>query len=397
MSSGTGLTAPDTAAGNGTPPAPALLVAPGPDGAAVGIASPPVSPVDWELAARVAGRVSRRDPYAGIVPPGELEAHFTALTERAEVLVARTTGLPQLAGPARARVADRGAWVAANLASFQRLLRPLTDRFGHRLSDGHLAPVARRMAGLEVGFLLGWMSTRVLGQYDLLIIEDERPEDQDLVYYVGPNIVAIERRFAFPSEQFRLWIALHECTHRAQFTGVPWLRPHFLGLVDQLLSSVDPDPGRILDGLRRGVAEARAGGRPLDRGGLAAAVATPEQRLVLDQIAGMMSLLEGHGDVTMNRAGEGLVPSAERFERVLRARRQSGSVVTRFLQRLVGLEAKLAQYAQGERFIAAVEEAGGTELLDRVWDDPALLPTLEEVREPTRWIERVRPTDVAGR
>jgi coenzyme F420 biosynthesis associated uncharacterized protein len=353
------------------------------------------SPVDWELAARVAARVSRRDPYAGLVAPGRLEADFTALTEQAESLVARTTGLPQLAGPARARVADRSAWVAANLASFQRLLRPLTDRFGQRLSAGHLAPVARRMAGVEVGFLLGWMSTRVLGQYDLLIIEDERPEEQDLVYYVGPNVVSLERRFAFPPEQFRLWIALHECTHRAQFTGVPWLRPHFLGLVERLLSSVDPDPGRLLEGLRRGLAEARAGGRPLDRGGLAAAVATPEQREVLDQIAGMMSLLEGHGDVTMNRAGEGLVPSAERFERVLRARRQSGSVLTRFLQRLVGLEAKLSHYAHGERFIAAVEEAGGSALIDRVWEDPVWLPTLEEVREPARWIERVRPDVVA--
>ena len=188
-----------------------------------------------------------------------------------------------------------------------------------------------------MGFLLGWMSTRVLGQYDLLIIEDERPEEQDLVYYVGPNIVGLERRFAFPPEEFRLWIALHECTHRAQFTGVPWLRPHFLGLVDQLLGTVDPDPGRLLDGLRRAPGRG-ARRRPPARPGRRwpRAVATPEQRQVLDQIGGLMSLLEGHGDVTMNRAGDGLVPSAERFERVLRARRQSGAVAGRFLQRLVG-------------------------------------------------------------
>jgi coenzyme F420 biosynthesis associated uncharacterized protein len=286
--------------------------------------------------------------------------------------------------------------VSANVASFQRLLRPLTDRFGERLANGRLAPVARRMAGLEVGFLLGWMSTRVLGQYDLLIIEDERPEEQDLVYYVGPNIVALERRFAFPPQQFRLWIALHECTHRAQFTGVPWLRPHFLELVDRLLSSVDPDPGRMVEGLKRALAEARAGDRPLDRGGLAAAVATPEQRMVLDQIGGMMSLLEGHGDVTMNRAGAGLIPSAERFERVLRARRQSAPVLTRFLQRLIGLEAKMAQYAQGERFIGAVEDAGGPQLLDRAWQGSAWLPTLKEIREPQRWIERVELVEVVG-
>jgi putative hydrolase len=126
-------------------------------------------------------------------------------------------------------------------------------------------------------------------------------------------------------------------------------------------------------------------------------VATPEQRHVLDQIGGMMSLLEGHGDVTMNRAGDSLVPSADRFERVLRARRQSASVLTRFLQRLIGLEAKLAQYAQGESFIAAVEKAGGDELLDRVWQGSAWLPTLEEIRDPQRWIERVELSEaVAG-
>jgi putative hydrolase len=152
----------------------------------------------------------------------------------------------------------------------------------------------------------------------------------------------------------------------------------------------------MVEGLKRALAEARAGEKPLDRGGLAAAVATPEQRTVLDQIGGMMSLLEGHGDVTMNRAGAGLIPSAERFERVLRARRQSAPVITRFLQRLIGLEAKMAQYAQGERFIGAVEDAGGPELLDRAWQGSAWLPTLEEIREPQRWIERTQRVEIVS-
>src|SRR5690606_4937336 len=136
--------------------------------------------------------------------------------------------------PARARVTDRRGWIQANVASFQRLLRPLTDKLAERV--GGPTPVAaltRSIAAAEVGALLGWMSTRVLGQYDLLVIEDERPEDQDLVYYVGPNVLGLEKRFAFPPREFRLWLALHEVTHRAQFTGVPWLRQHFLGLVEQ--------------------------------------------------------------------------------------------------------------------------------------------------------------------
>jgi coenzyme F420 biosynthesis associated uncharacterized protein len=346
--------------------------------------------VDWQLAERVAARVARRDPYAGLATSAGLAADFAELTGEAEQLVAETTGLPQLVGRARARVTDRPGWVAANIASFQRLLRPLTERLGDRLGNAAMAPLARRAAGVEVGLLLGWMSTRVLGQYDLLVIEEERPEDQDLVYYVGPNIVGLERRFAFPSRQFRLWIALHECTHRAQFTGVPWLRPHFLGLVDRLLSSVDPDPARLLEGLRRAVKEARAGGRPLDRGGLAAVMATPEQREVLDEIGGLMALLEGHGEVTMNRAGADRVPSAERFERVLKSRRQSASAFAKLLQRLIGLEAKLAQYALGEHFIETVEHAGGRDLFDRVWEGPQWLPVMDEIRRPEQWIDRVR-------
>jgi len=233
------------------------------------------------------------------------------------------------------------------------------------------------------------MSGRVLGQYDLLVIEEEDPTDQDVVYYVGPNVLALEKQFAFPPEQFRLWLALHEVTHRAQFTGVPWLREHFIGLVHETLGSVDPDPKRLIDGLNRMAESVRSGRNPLADGGLVNLVAGPEQRAVLDRVSGMMSLLEGHGDVTMDRAGEGLVPSADRFGRVLRERRESAKGLSRLVQQLIGLEAKLNQYAQGESFIAEVERAGGPALLSRAWEEPGHLPSLIEIREPHRWIERM--------
>ena len=278
----------------------------------------------------------------------------------------------------------------ANIASFQRLLRPLLDKFEERLPSGPFAPVTRMAAGAEIGVMLGWLSTRVLGQYDLLVIEDEDPLEQDLVYYVGPNVLALEKLFAFPPDEFRLWLALHEVTHRAQFTGIPWMRQHFLGLVEQSLSVVDTDPARFLAAIDRVVDAFRTGTNPLKDGGLMALVATPEQKAVLDQISGLMSLLEGHGDVTMDRAGEGLIPSAERFGRVLRQRRQSAVGPGPLIQQLVGLEAKINQYEQGERFIEAVERVGGPALLDRAWEQPANLPSIAEIREPDRWIERVR-------
>ena len=351
--------------------------------------------VDWGLAERVAVRAAGREPFADSYHYASLTSDFDELTALAEDQVAAATGLRSLTGTARARVTDRQGWVRANIASFQRLLRPITDRLDEQLASTPLAPIASRVAGAEVGMILGWMSSRVLGQYDLLVVEDENPEDQDIVYYVGPNVLGLEKRFAFPPREFRHWLALHEVTHRAQFTGIPWMREHFLGLVQETVGSVDPDPKRFLEAMARVSTDLRSGKNPLDEGGVMAVLASPEQRLVLDQVAGLMSLLEGHGDVTMDRAGADQIPSSARFGQVLRQRRQQGNPAAKLLQKLIGLDAKLKQYEQGEAFIELVEKEGGTELLDVAWVDPANLPSIAEIRAPELWIARVRPTVAA--
>jgi putative hydrolase len=132
----------------------------------------------------------------------------------------------------------------------------------------------------------------------------------------------------------------------------------------------------------------RDGRNPLDDG-ILALLASPAQRETLDQVQGLMSLLEGHGDITMDRAGAELIPSASRFSAVLRQRRAERSGAAKFLQQVIGLDAKLRQYEQGERFIAAVEEAGGPDLLARVWQDATMLPTAGEILDPGRWVARV--------
>ncbi len=364
--------------------------------------------VDWDLAEQVAIRIADRAPFSGAHHLDGLTAEFDVHTARAEDLVAATTGLRSLSGNARARVVGRDDWIRANVASMQRLLRPLFERLEDPDGDsdrnsagdgpGAASALTARMGGMELGVVLGWMSTRVLGQYDLLVVEDEAAEDQDIVYYVGPNLVALERRYAFPRHDFRLWLALHEVTHRAQFTGVPWMRSHYLGLVQSLLDGAQPESFDLVASLK-GLAEKQsakrsAKGRAGQAGeaagsGVLGAISSPEQQLALDRIAGLMSLLEGHGDVTMGRAGEGIVQGADRMAGVMADRRRNASGVTRLFQKLVGLEAKLAQYAQGEAFIGAVEAHGGTALLDRVWEDPSHLPDLGEIREPDRWIERL--------
>lgn len=352
--------------------------------------------VDWSLAAKVANKVAGSDPFARSYHYQSLPSDFQEFTAQAEELVAQATGLRAISGVARAQVVDRPDWVDANIRSFQRLLRPLIDKLDSNLASGSLSPITRRFTAFEVGLLLGWMSTRVLGQYDLLVIEDESPEDQDLVYYVGPNVLALEKKFAFPPREFRLWIALHEVTHRAQFTGVPWMRPHFLSLVRQVVDSVDPDPKRFVEALKRVVGDLQEGRNPLAEGGLPHLLASPKQQNVLDQIAGLMSLLEGHGDVTMDRAGSSLIPSAGRFGAVLHARRQKGGA-GQWIQRLIGLEAKMNQYQQGEAFIEAVEAEGGDTLFSQVWQDSANLPTIGEIREPHLWINRISPAGLLTR
>ena len=344
--------------------------------------------VDWDLARTVAAKVNRDEPQLSVDERAKMNDDFARFTAQAEELVGIETGLVSLDGKARGRVADRADWVDANLRSFQRLLKPVLDKMEEE-TGGLSGVIGPKVAGVELGTMLGWMSTRVLGQYDLLVIEDENPVEQDIVYYVGSNVAALEKRFAFPEEDFRLWLALHEVTHRAQFTGVPWMREHFLSLVSGMIDEADPDPQRFVDGLKRAVEQAKKGDDPLAEGGLSAIFASETQRGLLDEIGGLMSLLEGHGDVTMDRAGIGIVHGADRFGRILRQRRSNTSRGVALIQKLVGLEAKMKQYAQGENFIEVVEGHGGRELMDRVWEGPELLPKLAEIREPDLWIDRV--------
>jgi coenzyme F420 biosynthesis associated uncharacterized protein len=354
--------------------------------------------VAWDTAERVAEWVGNRTPITAPYRPDLLERDFEELTAQAEELVAESTGLRSASGPARARVTDRAGWVHANIASFQRLIGPHLDKLDPgivarsnpltaRLA-GPLATAGRAATGTQMGLILGWLSTRVLGQYDLLLTE-EAVEDQDLVYFVGPNVVALERQHDFEPREFRLWLALHEVTHRCQFTAIPWMRDYFVSLVEEGIGSLEPDPSRFPEMLKRMTEEIRAGRNPLRDNGALGLVATPEQLEGLHRIQALMSLLEGHGDVTMDRAGAAAIPSAARFSEVLRQRRKQTRGLARLLQQLMGIEAKLRQYEEGERFIAAVEDSGGTELLDRAWRGPEWLPSLVEIRNPSEWISRV--------
>ncbi len=387
-------------------------------------------PVAWDLAARVGTRVAVGPGWSSsgslLEEPDRrrLEDDFAAATERAEDLVEAATGLRASHGPARAEVVDRPAWVRANLVSFRHILESALaklDRPQPSMLLGKLgADMAGRVAATELGALLGWFSTRVLGQYDLLFADGS--DRGDLVSYVGPNILAVERRHGFPPEQFRLWIAIHEVTHRAQFTGVPWLRSYFTERVDRVVAAIAPDPGRALDIIARLAGSLRRGSpeRPdlpgtagpgtagpgtagpgisgyADGIGVIGVLLSPEQRVAFDEVQALMSLLEGHGDVTMDRAGSEVIPEAAWFSAVLSSRRRHPGMANRIIQQLTGMGAKMRQYEEGERFVRAVEEAGGPGLFSRVWDGPEWLPSMSEIRAPELWIGRALHADPVSR
>ncbi len=348
--------------------------------------TPAPSPIDWDRAEKVALAVASRRRGPARPQADEPAALHMPPVEQVEAAIESVTGLRPPHGPASVQFVDRPAWIRANLASFRTLLGPLLNQWGQKAAGSATAAnVGRQVAGAELGALLGWMSTRVLGQYDILV---GRQPDDDAVYLVAPNLADIEVRYGFDPGEFRTWVLLHELTHRAQFTGVPWMRDHFTGLVEQSLSFANPDMGAFVDAMKSALRNRRDAGAQLRDGGMLGLVATPDQKRVMSQVGGLMSLLEGHGDITMTRAAGPLVPNADRFERILRERRRTANPLSRTIMRLAGVEAKLNQYAAGARFITAVEEAEGDRVVDRAWRGPEWLPSLEEVRSPMSWLER---------
>ena len=274
----------------------------------------------------------------------------------------------------------RDEWIARNLRGFEGVLEPVTQRLlGDRL-EGPMAPVRRKALAVQVGALVGYLARKVLGQYDLFL----PPDDRDLLYFVGPNIIEIERRYRFSSRDFRMWLALHELSHRMQFEG---LRGYLTGLVDEYLSTLELDVRALLEGLRRAREEARRNPRAREMG-LLFLLMTPAQRETFRKMQALMSVLEGHGNFVMDRLSEGRVREDERMRRTLQQRRHRRGL-ERAMQRAVGIDVKIRQYDLGERFVAKAVELAGEDGFARVWQSPASLPTLEEIARPRDWVERV--------
>jgi len=351
--------------------------------------------VDWDLAVTTGTRLVRPGPT---IPRSEARAAVADLRRYAQQAQGHVRGYTGLVAPtdgSSVAVIDRPGWIRANAAGFRTVLDPVIAKLNERKGPPSplTAAVGARVTGAQTGSLLAFLATKVLGQYELFPpdgrVDDARP---GRLLLVAPNIVAAEQEMEVDPGDFRLWVCLHEETHRVQFGAVPWLRGHVLAELETYVDAADLDPAAVLRRLRAAagaVYDAVRGGQDAEESSLIEVVQTPEQREVLDRITALMSLLEGHADYVMDGVGPAVVPSVAEIRAKFQRRRREATRLEQVVRRLLGIDAKLRQYRDGERFVRGAVERAGMQRFNAVWERPENLPTKDELADPGAWVERV--------
>lgn len=352
----------------------------------------PTSEIDWDAAVRVGRRLAPTGPVASASEARQVVADLHRFATVAERQVRETTGLGLDLPIDDAVVVDRPKWVAAAALGMQHLMQPLADRMLGSAGDSGAA-------GAGVGALLGLMSSRVLGQYDPV-------GNGGTLLLVAPNVLKVEREIDAVPEDFRLWVCLHESTHRLQFSAVPWMVDYFTSLVDEYAAVAPTETSALLGHIRSVVRSGgwRSGGAhahgnspahddvPRDAlsDSLLRRIQTPEQQQVFDKIMALMTLLEGHADYIMDAVGPVVIPSVHQIRDSFTERRNKGrGPLDKLLRSLLGMDAKMAQYARGAAFVDAVVGRVGMARFNAVFDRAENLPTMSEIQDPEGWVRRV--------
>jgi coenzyme F420 biosynthesis associated uncharacterized protein len=349
--------------------------------------------VDWPEVERIA--IGRIRAAPGSLDPADLRAAKPAYAHAmARIVPALTTALgsPLPGVVERAGVVDRAGWVRANTGSFESLMSKLeTDLLdqvippGGGLAKATMALANRWVTTRQLGFLLGFMGTRVLGQYDLALLSTEAAPGKLL--FVEENIRATARSLGVPIGPFRTWIALHETTHAFEFEAHPWLRPYLADRLERQLTLFGKDArglGReAIRGLGRSIRGETGGEHWIE------AMMGPEQKALFREVQAVMSLLEGFSDYVMDEVGRDLVPGVAQISARFHERRTKRTAFERSMLRLTGMDLKMEQYKKGEQFVRAIAERRGPAALARLWEGPETLPRDGEIDAPDRWITRV--------
>ncbi|MEW2356377.1 zinc-dependent metalloprotease [Spirillospora sp. NPDC029432] len=355
--------------------------------------------IDWNLAVQTGTRLLRPGPQVAQDEARAVVEQLRELSRIAQGHVRDFTGMRSAEeDPAPATIVDRPGWIRANVDGFRVVLEPLMEQMQDRRGSGGLGggaggvvvqAVGSRVTGVQVGALLAYMAGRVLGQYELFLPPDPSGRNPTgRLTLVAPNIVQVEQELGVDARDFRLWVCLHEETHRTQFTAVPWLREYVQDQMTQFLLASDLDPGAMLDRIKEAadaVVDAVRGGDS----NLIDAIQSPEQREILDRLTAVMTLVEGHGDYVMDAVGPEVVPSVQEIRSRFQGRREGGGRMDKTIRRLLGIDLKMKQYAEGSRFVRRVVAEVGMDGFNKVWESPESLPSHAEIKEPARWIARV--------
>ncbi|WP_067969211.1 zinc-dependent metalloprotease [Nocardiopsis trehalosi] len=351
--------------------------------------------IDWDIAVNTGVRLVRPGPQVDLADARQAVAQLRDLSVTAQGHVREFTGMQPLEPAGPAVIVDRPGWIKANVDGFRVVLEPILDRLAaDRLGSGGAAgtlttAVGSRVTGVQLGAVLSYLAGRVLGQYELFLPPDpDGTAPTGRLTLVAPNIVHAERELDVDPRDFRLWVCLHEETHRTQFTSTPWLRDYVQGQMQEMLLASNMDASAFLDRLRaagEAVAEVMRGGE----GNLISAFQSEEQSEILDRITAVMSLAEGHGDYVMDAVGPEVVPSVAEIRRRFQRRREGANRIDRIIRQLLGFDLKMKQYEEGAAFVRAVVAQVGMAEFNRVWESPETLPTLAEIRDPQSWVSRV--------
>jgi coenzyme F420 biosynthesis associated uncharacterized protein len=341
--------------------------------------------VDWDLAAATAATLSKSGPAVTYDQAADVVTQLRRLTDEAAGHVLDFTGMKPAMSHPPVRVVDRRDWSAVNIAGLQQVLDPLMGQLvAEHLPAPMVAAVGSRVAGVQAGTVLAYLSGKVLGQFEVF------SADPGVLMLVAPNIVEVERKLKAVPRDFRLWVCLHEVTHRTQFTAVPWLREHFLSEVRAFVEAAKLGLDQVAERLRHGLAALSDAVRnPDSRASVLDLVQTPAQRAVLDRLTAVMTLVEGHAEFVMDGVGPQVVPSVEQIRARFNQRREAANPLERVVRRLLGVEVKLRQYAEGRKFVHTVVDRAGMTGFNQVWESPQTLPRLAELTDPDAWVARV--------
>lgn len=357
--------------------------------------------VDWRFAAAVGGWLARPAPPTTDYTRRQVIDELSSSAKTAEPLVREVTGLGADAAVPDARIVDRPQWITAAAES----MRVMTG--GTEQPNGFFTG---RVTGAQTGALLAFVASGILGQYDPFAPGSADSAGRLLLVY--PNVIAVERQLRVTPADFRLWVCLHEATHRVQFTVNPWLSGYMTQALAVLTAESGDDAVQVLLRLAGYLWNRRFGaavdpvdsvdpmtpaapaipmpGSPSGILGLLRAAQSEEQRTALDQLLVLGTLLEGHADYVMDAVGPVVVPSVATIRRRFDERRQrSQPPLQRLLRALLGIDAKLSQYTRGRAFVDQVVDRVGMDRFNMVWSDPQTLPLPVEIEEPQRWINRV--------